>query len=69
MLGDIFKDMAFDIDGKRLGIGDSVVWFDPDEDARDLERIWVVDDIKGSIVLISDDYSEAEVYPHELKRV
>ena len=58
--------MVVDKNGTRIDQGDEVQWCDPEEEARDLERIWTVNSINGNIVLISDDYSEAEVLPSEL---
>ena len=58
--------MVVDKNGTRIDQGDEVQWCDPEEEARDLERIWTVNSINGDIVLISDDYSEAEVLPSEL---
>ena len=58
--------MVVDKNGTRIDQGDEVQWCDHEEEARDLERIWTVNSINGNIVLISDDYSEAEVLPSEL---
>ena len=58
--------MVVDKNGTRIDQGDEVQWCDPEEEARNLERIWTVNSINGDIVLISDDYSEAEVLPSEL---
>ena len=58
--------MVVDKNGTRIDQGDEVQWCDPEEEALDLERIWTVNSINGNIVLISDDYSEAEVLPSEL---
>ena len=63
--------MAKDIFGKEIKVGDCVLWHDPDEDTRDLNRVWGIDSISSdeedAVVLISDDFSEAEVYPYELE--
>lgn len=64
--------MVVDINGDLLEVGDCVVWHDPDEDTRDLSRLWGIDEIKGddeeSIIIISDEYgSEAEVFGYELE--
>jgi hypothetical protein len=56
--------------------GAKVKWYDPDEESRDLTRKWYVDKIKidtdsnehdDAIILIYDQYSEAEVLPCELE--
>lgn len=62
----IYKTMK-DKNGKKLKIGDCVIWHDPDETTRDLSRIWAIDKIKGEVITISDDYSEAEVYSNEIE--
>lgn len=58
--------MVKDRNGNKIKIGDKVTWFDPDETARDLERVWEVYDLSDEIVFITDDYSEAEVLPSEV---
>lgn len=53
-----------------LKLGDEVLWVDPDEEARDLNRTWVIYDIQSDeMVKITTDvyfHSEAEVSPSEL---
>jgi hypothetical protein len=49
-----------------------VLWYDPDEETRDLTRLWAIDKINGddedSIILISDELGcESEVFGHELE--
>jgi hypothetical protein len=58
-----------DIHGDELQIGDKVVWYDPDEEFRDLTRIYEIFDIQGDIISISDEYGESEVYASELEKV
>lgn len=54
--------------GKVLKKGQKVKWHDPEEEARDLSRVYVVDKIHNEdVVLISDKCSVAEVMPHELE--
>lgn len=53
--------------GEKIVLGAHVIWYDPQEEYRDLERVYIVDGFKGDIVLISDDWSEAEVNPCELE--
>lgn len=54
--------------GKTLKKGQKVKWHDPEEEARDLSRVYVIDKIHNEdVVLISDKYSVAEVMPHELE--
>jgi len=62
-----------DMLGDELKEGDEVLWADPDDDARDLNRVWEVYEIHSSeLVKISTGkvgkkgYSEAEVPPSEL---
>lgn len=64
--------MVVDRNNKKLNVGDCVLWYDPDEETRDLSRVWAIDEIKGededSVVLIEDEYgSEAEVFGCELE--
>ena len=58
-----------DIHGEELRIGDKVVWHDPDEEYRDLTRVYEIFDIQGDIISISDEYGESEVYANELEKV
>jgi hypothetical protein len=62
-----------DMLGDTLEEGDEVLWADPDDSARDLNRVWKVYDIHSpELVKISAGkvgkrgYSEAEVPPCEL---
>ena len=62
-----------DREGKPIHVGDTVVWYDPEEEARDLDIVWTVNEIKGdlkeddTIILITSQYgSEAEVFSKEL---
>lgn len=64
---DLFKIVVTDRNGKEINVGDSVRWYDPDESARDLSRVYEVWDVRGEIVMIGDSFSEAEVFPHELE--
>jgi len=61
--------MVVDRNGKQISVGANVKWYDPEEEARDLTRVWQVDDVSEEIVYISDEYSEAEVLPSELEVV
>ena len=62
--------MVLDRECKEIVVGSLVKWYDPQEEYRDLDRVYEVYDIIGQdddcIVCISDDYSEAEVLPSEL---
>ena len=58
-----------DRNGKNLKAGDLVIWHDPDKTARDLTRIWTINEIKGEIITIYDVYSEAEVNKEELEKI
>jgi hypothetical protein len=58
---------VYDWTGDKLEINDEVIWLDPEEDARDLRRVWTIYDIVNEeLVKIADDASEAEVAPNEL---
>lgn len=61
---------AEDMLGDELEIGDKVLWADPDDEARDLNRVWEVYAIQSEeLVKIYTDqnyHSEAEVNPSEL---
>lgn len=59
-------EKAFDKDNVEIKVGDKVIWYDPAVDARDLNRVWVIDRITEEIVFISDNFSEAEVFANEL---
>ena len=63
------EEKVLDRNGKEIEIGSHVIWYDPEIDARDLDRVWTVDDYTDDIVQISDEYSEAEVYPSEIEIV
>ena len=59
--------------GEKIKVGDYVLWHDPDEEARDLSRIWTIDKIastdEDAVILISDKWgSEAEVFGFELEK-
>lgn len=64
--------MVRDRNNEELKVGDCIRWYDPDEETRDLTRLWGIDKINGddddSIILISDDFSEAEVWGCELEK-
>ena len=53
----------------HIEMGDRVRWYDPDESARDLERVWRIYDFNGDVVRIKseDNISEAEVNAEELE--
>ena len=58
-----------DRNGRQIIVGSKVIWYDPEEEARDLSRVYDVDDLEGDMVYISDEFSEAEVLPQELEVV
>lgn len=66
---DLFKIVQTDRNGKEINVGDSVRWYDPDTDARDLSRVYGVYEVRGEIVCIADEFSEVEVYPFELELI
>ena len=59
------KDMN-DMNGNRLRVGQMVLWFDPDVEARDLSRVYTIYEIREDFLLIGDEYSEEEVLPSEV---
>ena len=61
-------ERVFDKNNVEIKVGDNVIWYDPEIEARDLERVWVVDRITDEIVYISDDFSESEVFANELSK-
>ena len=63
------QEKVLDRNGKEIEIGSHVIWYDPEIEARDLNRVWTVDDYTEDIVQISDESSEAEVYPSEIEIV
>lgn len=59
-----------DKNGNPIEVGTKVRWYDPDESARDLKRIYTIyEEPTEDMVKIADDFSEAEVYPEELEIV
>jgi len=61
---------VLDRNKKPLHKGQKVRWYDPEESARDLNRIYTVyEDPEPEMVRIADECSEAEVYPEELEIV
>lgn len=65
-------DETIDINGNPIELGDEVIWYDPEEEMRDLSRKWIVRKIDDDIILITADepyYSEAQVFPNELEIV
>jgi hypothetical protein len=55
-----------DKEGNILHVGDAVIWYDPEEIARNPERVYHVDSIHPEVITISDECSEAEVLSKEL---
>lgn len=66
---DYILSIVKDRKGRVLKEGDSVIWYDPEEEARDLGRVYKVYEVSDEVVLIADDDSEAEVFPEELEIV
>ena len=58
---------VLDMNGNGIYVGEQVLWHDPQEIARDLSRIYTVYRVSDEVILIADDYSEAEVPPSELE--
>lgn len=68
--------LGFDEDSHDFKAGDAVYWNDPaiddypeDEREEALKRRFVVFDISGEIISISDTYTTAEVYASELEHI
>jgi hypothetical protein len=59
--------MIKDRKGTEIKLGSKVLWYDPDEDYRDLSRVWTVYEITEEIVYLSDEFGETEVYPTEIE--
>lgn len=62
-----------DMFGERIAVGDCVLWHDPDEETRDLLRVWAIDSIasddEDAVILITDELGcEAEVFGFELEK-
>ena len=68
-----YKIMHKDKNGNEIKIGSKVRWYDPEEECRDLSRIYEVYDIDeentedDAIIDIFDDYSEVQVFADELE--
>lgn len=60
---------AKDRNGKTIKVGSKAKWYDPEEEYRDLDRIWNVNEVSEEIIYLSDDFSELEAYPSELEIV
>ena len=58
---------------KKISIGDKVRWYDPEEDHRQLDRIYTITKINGcqndDVILLTDDVSEVEVFASEIEKV
>ena len=59
---------TFDRNNVEIKVGDKVIWYDPEIEARDLSRVWTIDKITDENVYISDDFSESEVFANELSK-
>ena len=58
-----------DFNGKTIELGQHIRWHDPQDEYKDLARVWEVYDLneENEIVCIKDDYGEAEVFPREIE--
>lgn len=56
-----------DRNDKVISVGNKVKWYDPNIENRDLTRIYEVYAIFDEHICIADDYSEAEVFAHEVE--
>lgn len=61
------EEKVLDRNGKELSVGCKVRWYDPEEEYRDLDRIYEVYDITEDIIYILDKFSEVEVLPQEVE--
>ena len=51
----------------KFNIGDLVIWHDPDGELSTGE--YYIEKINGEIYYISNEFSEAEVFEHELELI
>ena len=62
-----------DKNGEKISIGDKVRWYDPEEDHRQLDRIYTITKVNGcqndDVILLTDDVSEVEVFASEIEKV
>lgn len=73
----LLEDMlGFEEDSHDFEVGDAVYWNDPaindypeEEREEALKRRFVIFDISGEIISISDTYTTAEVYASELEHI
>lgn len=56
-----------DCNNREIHLNDTVIWFDPDLQFRDVTRFYNVDKIDEDLITISDKYTELEVFPHEIE--
>lgn len=61
----------YDKNNQEIFVGSRVLWHDPEESAKDLSRVYDVEDIIGededAVILITDEFGEAEVFANELE--
>ena len=68
------EEEYIDRNGRQIIVGSKVIWYDPEEEARDLKNVWTVWKMTGDIVYINIEQNgqyvgEAEVFPQELEVV
>ena len=56
-----------DCNNKEIHLNDTVIWFDPDLQFKDITRFYNIIRINEGIITISDKYTELEVFPHEIE--
>lgn len=61
------KIIMKDCNNREINIGDTVIWFDPDLQFRDITRFYIVDKMDDDLITISDKYTELEVFPNEIE--
>ena len=62
-------ERTLDRNGRRLKIGDNVIWFHPEKSVRDLGRVWKVDHIEEGKVEIKDCFSHEEAFSADLEKI
>lgn len=56
-----------DCNNKEIHLNDTVIWYDPDLQHKDITRFYNVDKIEGDVITISDKFSQMEVFNVEIE--
>ena len=59
---------CLDKNGAAIKVGDKVVWYDPQIEYRDTNRVWRIDKLSDEMAFISDAHSESEVLLSEIAK-